>query len=193
MARPVRADVTYNECREIVAQHSFVLSARTPCRLRLREDTSDLAYSCVRQLSKFHADLAIRFGGDQWQTLRGKKGQTEAGNVILTYPVKASDLKTWALGVARRAGPRKAKVALARKLAVVLHRMFGDQPDFHRYQNDRAVRGRGLNQKESKLAFGCRTATVRRRPSIWQIQADRRHPRGFDVVQHRPPHLNSIP
>ena len=54
----------------------------------------------------------------------------EAANVILTHPVKASDLKTWALGVARRAGPRKAKVALARKLAVVLHRMLRDQSDF---------------------------------------------------------------
>jgi transposase len=37
--------------------------------------------------------------------------------------VKGSALKSWALAVARRAGMRKAKVALARKLAVVLHRM----------------------------------------------------------------------
>lgn len=50
----------------------------------------------------------------------------EAANVILTHPVRSSDLKTWALGVAKRAGPRKAKVALARKLAVVLHRMLRD-------------------------------------------------------------------
>lgn len=54
----------------------------------------------------------------------------EAANVILTHPVRGSDLKTWALGVAKRAGPRKAKVALARKLAVVLHRMLRDQSDF---------------------------------------------------------------
>lgn len=54
----------------------------------------------------------------------------EAANVILTHPVRGSDLKTWALGVAKRAGPRKAKVALARKLAVVLHRMLQDQTDF---------------------------------------------------------------
>lgn len=54
----------------------------------------------------------------------------EAANVILTRPVKSSDLKTWALGVARRAGPRKARVALARKLAVVLHRMLKDGTTF---------------------------------------------------------------
>jgi len=54
----------------------------------------------------------------------------EAANVILTRPVKGSDLKTWALSVAKRAGLRKAKVALARKLAVVLHRMLRDQTSF---------------------------------------------------------------
>ena len=47
----------------------------------------------------------------------------EAANVILTRPVKGSTLKSWAARLAKRAGMRKAKVALARKLAVVLHRM----------------------------------------------------------------------
>jgi transposase len=40
--------------------------------------------------------------------------------------VKGSALKDWALAVARRSGPKKAKVALARKLAVVMHRMLAD-------------------------------------------------------------------
>ncbi len=50
----------------------------------------------------------------------------EAANVILTKPVKGSALKSWAARIAARAGMRKAKVALARKLAVVLHRMLAD-------------------------------------------------------------------
>lgn len=54
----------------------------------------------------------------------------EAANSLLTRSAKASDLKSWALGVAKRAGPRKAKVALPRKLAVVLHRMLRDQTTF---------------------------------------------------------------
>jgi len=54
----------------------------------------------------------------------------EAANIILTRPVKGSTLKRWAMAVARRAGPRKAKVALARKLAVVLHRMLADGTPF---------------------------------------------------------------
>jgi transposase len=54
----------------------------------------------------------------------------EAANVILEHRVKASALKQWAMGVAKRAGIRKAKVALARKLAVVLHRMLVDGTAF---------------------------------------------------------------
>jgi transposase len=54
----------------------------------------------------------------------------EAANVILTRPVKGSSLKSWAMRVAKRAGMRKAKVALARKLAVVLHRMLVDGTTF---------------------------------------------------------------
>ncbi len=54
----------------------------------------------------------------------------EAANVILTRPVKGSALKSWAARIANRAGLRKAKVALARKLAVVLHRMLVDGTPF---------------------------------------------------------------
>lgn len=54
----------------------------------------------------------------------------EAANVILTRPVKGSTLKSWGMRLAARAGMRKAKVALARKLAVVLHRMMVDGTSF---------------------------------------------------------------
>jgi transposase len=54
----------------------------------------------------------------------------EAANVILTRPVKGSTLKSWAARLAKRAGMRKAKVALARKLAVVLHRMLVNGASF---------------------------------------------------------------
>ena len=54
----------------------------------------------------------------------------EAAHVILTRPVKGSRLKSWAMRLAGRAGYRKAKVALARKLAVVLHRMLADGSTF---------------------------------------------------------------
>jgi transposase len=54
----------------------------------------------------------------------------EAANVILTRVIRGGRLKSWAMKLAKRAGMKKAKVALARKLAVVLHRMLLDTTTF---------------------------------------------------------------
>ena len=54
----------------------------------------------------------------------------EAAHIILTRLVKAGALKSWAMRLAARAGKNKAKVALARKLAVILHRMLVDGTPF---------------------------------------------------------------
>src|SRR5437773_6133986 len=56
----------------------------------------------------------------------------QAAHGMLTKPVKnCTALKGWAMRIARRAGMRKAKVALARKLAVILHRMLADATPFN--------------------------------------------------------------
>jgi transposase len=55
----------------------------------------------------------------------------QAAHIILTKPVKSSALKSWALRLAKRIGMRKAKVALARKLAVIMHRMLVDGKPFN--------------------------------------------------------------
>jgi len=56
----------------------------------------------------------------------------EAAHVMLTKPIKGcSELKGWGMRIARRAGMAKAKVALARKLAVVMHRMLADNAPFN--------------------------------------------------------------
>ena len=56
----------------------------------------------------------------------------QAAHVMLTKPVKGcSELKSWAMRIARRAGMRKAKVALARKLAVIMHRMLANGTPFN--------------------------------------------------------------
>jgi transposase len=54
----------------------------------------------------------------------------EAAHIMLTRATRFSSLKRWALGVAQRRGMKRAKVALARKLGVVLHRMWVDKTDF---------------------------------------------------------------
>jgi transposase len=55
----------------------------------------------------------------------------ESANIIITRPVKGcTALKSWAMRIAKRAGMKKAKVALARKLAVIMHRMLVDGTTF---------------------------------------------------------------
>ena len=56
----------------------------------------------------------------------------EAAHIILTKPIKGcTQLKSWAMRIARRAGMSKAKVALARRLAVIMHRMLADGTPFN--------------------------------------------------------------
>jgi transposase len=54
----------------------------------------------------------------------------EAANVILSRVTRFSSLKAWAMRVAKLRGQKRAKVALARKLAVALHRMWADGTTF---------------------------------------------------------------
>jgi len=54
----------------------------------------------------------------------------QAAHIILTRPVKASALRNWAMQLAKRIGMAKAKVALARKLAVIMHRMLVERKPF---------------------------------------------------------------
>jgi transposase len=56
----------------------------------------------------------------------------EAAHIMLIKPIKhCSELKSWAMRIAKRAGMKKAKVALARKLAVILHRMLVNRTPFN--------------------------------------------------------------
>ena len=55
----------------------------------------------------------------------------EAAGVLLTRVSKWSALKAWGTRLIKRNGLRKAKVAVARKLAVILHRMWIDGTEFN--------------------------------------------------------------
>jgi transposase len=54
----------------------------------------------------------------------------EAAQVLLTQARNWSWLKAWGMKVAQRRGQRRAIVAVARRLAVILHRMWTDGTDF---------------------------------------------------------------
>jgi transposase len=54
----------------------------------------------------------------------------EAAQVMLLRSAKWSWLKAWAMKVARHRGMKRAIVALARRLAVIMHRIWVDGTDF---------------------------------------------------------------
>lgn len=69
---------------------------------------------------------AITKTGDQ--LLRGLL--FEAANALLTRTRRSCALKRWGAAVAKRRGLNRARVAVARKLAIVLHRMWRDGAAF---------------------------------------------------------------
>jgi transposase len=63
----------------------------------------------------------------------------EAAGVILSRMKKTSSLRDWAAAIARRSGPGKARVALARKLSVILHSMWRSGEPFRWSKPEHAV------------------------------------------------------
>jgi transposase len=53
----------------------------------------------------------------------------EAANVLLTTVSRWSTLKAWGMKLLKKVGPKRARAAVARKLAVILHRMWVDGTD----------------------------------------------------------------
>ncbi|MFL6819525.1 MAG: IS110 family transposase [Bradyrhizobium sp.] len=62
----------------------------------------------------------------------------EAAHIMLVRSTKWSWLKAWAMQIARRRGLKKAVVALARRLAVIMHRIWVDGTEF-RWTREQAV------------------------------------------------------
>jgi transposase len=60
----------------------------------------------------------------------------EAAQVMLTRVKKWSWLKAWAMNIAKRGSLRKAIVALARRLAVIMHRIWSDGTEFRWSRDD---------------------------------------------------------
>ena len=62
-----------------------------------------------------------------------------AANALLTRTTRWSTLKAWGMRLMRTKGRRRAVVAVARKLAVILHRMWSDGTDFRWGKEEAAV------------------------------------------------------
>ena len=54
----------------------------------------------------------------------------EAAHILLTRLRQPSTIRAWGVRLIQRVGPRKAKVAVARKLAVIMHRLWVENTVF---------------------------------------------------------------
>jgi len=54
-----------------------------------------------------------------------------SAQVMLTRTIRWSWLKAWGMKIARHRGMKRAIVAVARRMAVVMHRMWADGTEFH--------------------------------------------------------------
>jgi len=63
----------------------------------------------------------------------------EAAHSLLIRSRKWSTLRAWGMQVAKRRGMARARIAVARKLAAILHRMWADGTEFRWGEADAAV------------------------------------------------------
>ena len=62
----------------------------------------------------------------------------QAALALLMRSKKYSAIRVWGLGIAKRRGLRRAAVAVARKLAVLMHRIWADGTKY-RWQREAAI------------------------------------------------------
>ena len=62
----------------------------------------------------------------------------QSAPALLTRSKKYSGIRVWALGIVKCRGLRRAAVAVARKLAVLMHRIWADGTEY-RWQREAAV------------------------------------------------------
>jgi len=111
-----------------VVSLAFVCTIDVPSRFRTSKSVGPALglTPVLNQSGESHRLGGVSSSGDG--LLRGLL--YEAAQVMLTRVKKWSWLKAWAIAVARRRGHKKAIVALARSLAVVMHRMWVDGTEF---------------------------------------------------------------
>jgi transposase len=100
---------------------AFVSTVEDPARFAHSRSVGAHLGLTPRQYQSGEVDRAGRIskcGGTLSRTL-----MYEAALVVMTRVKRASGLKDWAEAIARRAGAAKARVALARKLSFIPHRM----------------------------------------------------------------------
>ncbi|KRR17642.1 IS110 family transposase [Bradyrhizobium retamae] len=107
---------------------SFVATVDDPARFKSSSDVGAYLGLTPRRYQSGEIDHNGRIS---------KRGNTfvrtylyEAANVLLTVVRRGSALKRWGVKLVKRIGAKKAKIAVARKMAVVLHTIWTDGTEF---------------------------------------------------------------
>src|SRR5437667_2989476 len=112
----------------ILVALTYVSSIDDPTRFKSSKDVGPYLGMVPRRYQSGETDITGRITKTGDASVRA--ALYEAAHVILTRPIKGGALKSWAMRLAKRAGMAKAKVALARKPAWILHRMWISQTPF---------------------------------------------------------------
>jgi transposase len=107
---------------------SFVTAVDVPERFSNSDDIGAYFGLTPRQFQSGEIDIRgdiSRLGNSMTRT-----HLVQAATVLLSNGNKWSPLRAWGMKVAKRRGFNKARIAVARKLAVVLHRMWVNEQDF---------------------------------------------------------------
>ena len=107
---------------------AFTAAVDDPARFRRSRDIGAYLGLVPRRYQSGEVDYTGRISkcGDR----RVRTLLYEAANVMLTRYKGALKLKDWALAIAKRSNMRKARIALARRLAIIMHAMLRNGTEF---------------------------------------------------------------
>ena len=107
---------------------SFVTAIDTPHRFRKSQDVG--AYLGLTPKKNQSGEMDIDGGISKFGSSMTRVHLVQAATVLLYHSKKWSTLRAWGMKIAKKRGYHIARIAVARKLAVILHRMWVDECDF---------------------------------------------------------------
>jgi transposase len=128
MANPIcRRMMTVPGVGPIVAL-SFVTAIDTPGRFRKAEDVG--AYLGLTTKKFESGETSFSQGISRRGSTMTRLHLVQAATVLLSRSSRWSSLRAWGMQIAKRRGFGRARIAVARKLAVIMHRMWITEQDF---------------------------------------------------------------
>jgi transposase len=107
---------------------SFMTAVDNPKRFSTDDDIGAYFGLTPKQYQSGETDL--RMGISKMGNSMTRSHLVQAATVILCGCKKWSSLRAWGMKIAKRRGFQKARIAVARKLAIILHRMWINETDF---------------------------------------------------------------